>query len=68
MEVEITRGLFDSEPEEEENKILYLQIKVIDTGVGIKKDQLDKLFKSFGYIDDGLMLNNKGIGLGLNIS
>ena len=67
MEVEITRGIFDSEAEEED-QTLYLQVKVIDTGVGIKKDQLDKLFKSFGYIDDGLMLNNKGIGLGLNIS
>ena len=29
---------------------------------------LGKLFKSFGYIDDGLNLNTKGIGLGLNIT
>lgn len=29
---------------------------------------MDKLFKPFGYIDDGQQLNTKGIGLGLNIS
>ena len=29
---------------------------------------MSKLFKSFGYIDDGKNLNSKGIGLGLNIS
>ena len=29
---------------------------------------MTKLFKSFGYIDDGKNLNSKGIGLGLNIS
>ena len=37
MEFEITRGIFDSEVEEEDNT-LYLQVKVTDTGVGIKKD------------------------------
>ena len=29
---------------------------------------MGKLFKTFGYIDDGKKLNSKGIGLGLNIS
>ena len=29
---------------------------------------MSKLFKTFGYIDDGKQLNQKGIGLGLNIS
>ena len=45
-----------------------MEIKVKDTGIGIKKEQMSKLFKSFGYIDDGNNLNEKGIGLGLNIS
>ena len=40
----------------------------MDTGIGIKDEQKGKLFKSFGYIDDGLKLNVKGIGLGLSIS
>ena len=47
---------------------MYLQVKVTDTGIGIKKEMIGKLFKSFGYIDDGQQLNTKGIGLGLNIS
>ena len=29
---------------------------------------MHKLFKSFGYIDDGKSMNTQGIGLGLNIS
>ena len=29
---------------------------------------MGKLFKAFGYIDDGKQLNIHGIGLGLNIS
>ena len=29
---------------------------------------MSKLFKAFGYIDDGSQLNTQGIGLGLNIS
>ena len=30
----------------------YLELAVIDTGIGIKKDNLDKLFKLFGYVQD----------------
>ena len=52
MEVEITRQLFDSEDIDEIDN-LYLLVKVIDTGIGIKEEMLGKLFKSFGYIDDG---------------
>ena len=62
----ITPLLFDSEETTDNN--LYLEIKVVDTGVGIPEEKMGKLFKSFGYIDDGKNLNEKGIGLGLNIS
>ena len=50
--VEITRGIFDKD-DKLENDGLFLQVKVIDTGEGIKENQIDKLFKTFGYIDDG---------------
>ena len=33
-----------------ENEDSYLQMSVIDTGVGIKLEEQDKLFKMFGYI------------------
>ena len=45
-----------------------LQIQVIDTGTGIKKDDQDKLFKLFGFLDATKDQNTKGVGLGLHIS
>ena len=45
-----------------------VQIKVSDSGIGIKKEEHDKLFKLFGFLDASKELNAKGIGLGLHIS
>ena len=45
-----------------------LEVQVIDTGTGIKKKDLKKLFKLFGFIEETKSLNTKGIGLGLHIS
>jgi len=41
---------------------------VIDTGIGIKEEDQDKLFKLFGFLDSSKELNTKGVGLGLHIS
>ena len=30
----------------------YLEVQVVDTGVGIKDEDKPKLFKMFGYIQD----------------
>ena len=47
----------------------YLHFKVIDTGVGIAKNDIPYLFKMFGMINKYKnRLNNKGTGLGLTIS
>lgn len=46
----------------------YLKISVIDTGIGIPKENQDKLFKLFGFVQDDQHLNVNGIGLGLMIS
>jgi signal transduction histidine kinase len=51
-----------------ENEYGSIEIKVIDTGVGIKKADQDKLFKLFGFLQQTKELNTKGIGLGLHIS
>ena len=45
-----------------------IQVSVVDTGVGITKEDQKKLFKLFGYLDSTKELNTKGIGLGLYIS
>lgn len=41
---------------------------VTDTGVGIAKENLDKLFKSFFQVDASISRKYGGTGLGLNIS
>jgi signal transduction histidine kinase len=46
----------------------FLEIQVIDTGIGIKEEDQDKLFKLFGFVQDTKNLNKNGIGLGLAIS
>ena len=45
-----------------------LKMSVIDTGIGIPKENQDKLFKLFGFVQDDKNLNVNGIGLGLVIS
>ncbi|HPS21018.1 MAG TPA: PAS domain S-box protein [Candidatus Omnitrophota bacterium] len=42
-------------------------ISVSDTGIGIKNEDLDKLFKPFRQIDTGLTRQYEGTGLGLAI-
>lgn len=51
---------------DEEN--LVLRISVSDTGIGIKKDDLEKLFDSFKRLELSKNRNIEGTGLGLNIA
>jgi len=43
----------------------YLQISVIDTGIGIAAENIQKLFKPFVQIDSALNRQYEGTGLGL---
>jgi PAS domain S-box-containing protein len=45
----------------------FVIIKVIDTGIGIEKEQMEKIFKPFTQIDPGLTRKFEGTGLGLSI-
>ena len=47
---------------------IRLQITVEDTGIGIKKEDIDKLFQSFQQVDSKRNRNIEGTGLGLAIS
>ncbi|MGO8735392.1 MAG: PAS domain S-box protein [Terriglobia bacterium] len=45
-----------------------VRISVADTGMGIKRENLDKLFQPFRQLDTGLTRQHDGTGLGLAIS
>ena len=44
-----------------------LHFRVEDTGIGVKDDDVEKLFDLFGKLDSSKSMNLQGIGLGLNI-
>lgn len=47
---------------------MMLRISVADTGMGIKKENLDDLFRSFKRVDEENNRNIEGTGLGLSIT
>lgn len=52
--------------QEEDNEVLRFSVK--DTGIGIKDEDLGKLFARFERIDEKANRNIEGTGLGMNIS
>ena len=50
------------------NKRYRLQFKVSDSGIGIKKEKQDQIFKSFQQEDDSTTREFGGSGLGLSIA
>lgn len=55
------------EAQEEEHKVL-LHFSVEDTGIGIKQEDISKLFQEFQRIEEKRNRNIEGTGLGLNIT
>lgn len=51
-----------------EDKKHLIKVEVIDSGIGIEEDQLEKLFSSFSQVDSSLTKSYGGTGLGLVIS
>ena len=52
---------------EEDSGFLDLTISVTDSGIGIKKEDLNKLFVSFQQLDSRRLRSREGTGLGLAI-
>ena len=52
---------------ESDGRKALLQFKIIDTGIGIKVADKDKLFESFLRVDNSVNSNIEGTGLGLAI-
>ena len=50
-----------------ENDILRLEVSVTDTGIGIKEEDMDKLFVSFQRLDQEKNRSIEGTGLGMSI-
>jgi signal transduction histidine kinase len=57
----------DQQFEGEEVRKSKIMVKVEDTGIGIKPEDMAKLFNLFGTLKDSENINQNGIGLGLVI-
>ncbi|MBC5997708.1 sensor histidine kinase [Romboutsia ilealis] len=45
----------------------YLNIEVIDTGIGISKEYMSKIFDKFTQVEDIMIRQNEGSGIGLSL-
>ncbi len=52
----------------DKNKSFHLRVRVSDTGIGIKKEDIDKLFDAFQRMETKRNRNVEGAGLGLSIT
>ncbi|MBF0450135.1 MAG: response regulator [Candidatus Magnetomorum sp.] len=54
--------------EKETESTVVLRFSISDTGLGVPKERMDRLFKPFSQVDMSLSRNYGGVGLGLIIS
>ncbi len=54
--------------EQKNDAVILLLISVSDTGIGIRRQDMDKLFHNFTRLDEEKNRNVEGTGLGLNLT
>lgn len=59
---------FKAKIHKQDEKNIILKFKIIDTGVGIKPENIDNLFKNFERLDQQVHYGIEGSGLGLAIA
>lgn len=57
----------EEDKNENDESFIKFRMEFCDTGVGIKKENLGKLFMDFGRLDEHSKMNAMGTGLGLSI-
>ncbi len=58
----------DFEPIPDDRENIFLKVSVIDTGIGIKQEDMEKLFSEFDRIEVKRNRNIEGTGLGMTIT
>ncbi|WDP88284.1 MAG: transporter substrate-binding domain-containing protein [Desulfobacter sp.] len=58
---------FDADPKSGEKRLIYVSFKVKDTGIGIDKAHLKKIFKRFTQAQGDITREYGGTGLGLSL-
>lgn len=58
---------FETRILEQSNESITLEFKISDTGIGIKKENINTLFQSFSQLDQSIHYGIEGSGLGLAI-
>ena len=53
--------------DQEDQQYIKIKLDITDTGCGIAKENLGKLFMDFGKLDEHSKINAQGTGLGLSI-
>ncbi len=59
---------FSMEPIPQEEGIIGLSVKVADTGIGMRQEEMDRLFTDFERLDEKRNHNIEGSGLGMGIA